>query len=1215
MVEGTASFSECTSADSLVFEWSEVTDTEVPFQSLGRTLFVPASSLQAGTELVFQLVGYPSSNPLNRGTAKVTLEVPLPDLVLSIAGGASRTVSAVSELVLDASASHDPAGVETTDDFTWEWTCAPDYDVTAVVCRDSTGAVIPLAGQPTLTFDANTLAAGAYLFRLILSSSTRRVETVQTVEIKEAAIPDVTVSPAALMVLKTGNVLPTLNPTDRVVLEAAVTSPIAGEVPTLQWSVDGQDIAQDADVDVYPLGAGAESFIIAANTLAVGQEHEVSITATGSEGTASAAFSFIVNAPPGSGTCKVSPASGYALQTKFSFACTGWVDDTQGSLRFSFGYTVGDEAPVVVQTAELTSTLESTLLPEGDVTLWARVLDVHGAMAEMTADVTVEATAVADVVSDVIEESIQKQDVAMALTVVSAGSSSLDASGRRRLAESDDAVAAELLTTLEWAMTNSLLTVNGLAPHVTALSSLSGLVSSLGTAGLARLIDVTSTLVDTHQGASMSVQRAEELVQTLGALSRPSVLSASDTPLADLVADLDSVRSGIAASVLAGQLVGEPAVLLNGEGLDLSLRKVSWATTSSAMPSPGAVSTWQLPSSLQSSLDLDGTDSLHVVSWRDAASAPAGADDFIVKSDVVGLELSTDAGVLAVSDLANPIQFTVMLHDAVSDAVSCRWWDGATETWSASGVTVAAYDQVGQSVTCETTHLSAFIVVDAAAEESSSSEQSSVGVSSSSSSSLPPPQREIRLVDDYLVDCELWADCNENGVADIDELTCTTDTNGACSLLLESVEGCPLRFLVESQPAVCRDAGSGLKPKMDLVAGGSGEVVSFLSTFRSAWVAAQLGRTEADANAWMEQAFPSLVDCNIDTCEPVAAATVSGASASDRSPLVALSQLHNTALLLTTYLEEEGSVEAGDLVVGLMADAVATRVADQGTYSLASSTDMIETVSACVQAAGSPASISVQMALANTMAELNNRASEAVLSNTGNTLRSRLAIVNYVSQELVARETEDLAEGDLSVNQFAERTNGDALDDLEVLAGQRITHTYSSSSSDSDSVADEGLGGGAIMMIIVVAVVCVGGLYYGVQRVRANASPPMHIKSHVAHDVEASEDEEDPPVLRSLAEEAGVEMVPSRKKTKKKEKKAKVKKQKYLAADEDDEEEEEDGERIIIEEVEEVEEYVEIEVETESGSDGDSTDEDEDEPSTPLVSAHLRGMGNASPQV
>ena len=37
-----------------------------------------------------------------------------------------------------------------------------------------------------------------------------------------------------------------------------------------------------------------------------------------------AAYQFRVNAPPSSGNCTVTPKSGQALKTAFSFLCTGW---------------------------------------------------------------------------------------------------------------------------------------------------------------------------------------------------------------------------------------------------------------------------------------------------------------------------------------------------------------------------------------------------------------------------------------------------------------------------------------------------------------------------------------------------------------------------------------------------------------------------------------------------------------------------------------------------------------------------------------------------------------------------------------------------------------------------------------------------------------------------------------------------------------------------
>ena len=80
------------------------------------------------------------------------------------------------------------------------------------------------------------------------------------------------------------------------------------------------------------------------------------------------ALTVLVNAPPTSGFLTVEPTTGVVLQTAFSFACSGWVDDaTDLPLLYSFFFEIygadGTEYQLVAKTP--TTSYSGALLPQG----------------------------------------------------------------------------------------------------------------------------------------------------------------------------------------------------------------------------------------------------------------------------------------------------------------------------------------------------------------------------------------------------------------------------------------------------------------------------------------------------------------------------------------------------------------------------------------------------------------------------------------------------------------------------------------------------------------------------------------------------------------------------------------------------------------------------------------------------------------------------------
>ena len=104
-------------------------------------------------------------------------------------------------------------------------------------------------------------------------------------------------------------------------------------------------------------------------------------------------YQVTTNSPPVKGTCDVSPTSGIALTTEFTFTCTDW-QDPDLPLQYKFIYfTNNDLLSVVYQGVQ---TRKQTNLPAGyeannfTIDFRVRVTDMLGAFTEVKIPVQVQ---------------------------------------------------------------------------------------------------------------------------------------------------------------------------------------------------------------------------------------------------------------------------------------------------------------------------------------------------------------------------------------------------------------------------------------------------------------------------------------------------------------------------------------------------------------------------------------------------------------------------------------------------------------------------------------------------------------------------------------------------------------------------------------------------------------------------------------------------------
>ncbi|CAH1259011.1 LTBP4 [Branchiostoma lanceolatum] len=152
-----------------------------------------------------------------------------------------------------------------------------------------------------------------------------------------------------------------VNPSRPLRLLANCTNCPRGIRPSYSWYLyrdDGWHSRNGSlltEVDLPPLtttGIHAVSLSVKEGSLQAEEKYRVWLhgNVTG-EGHGWAELVLRTNSPPENGTCRITPASGYAYQTRFTIECTGWVDDntgTNGSLSYFFFANVGDDSTLLM---------------------------------------------------------------------------------------------------------------------------------------------------------------------------------------------------------------------------------------------------------------------------------------------------------------------------------------------------------------------------------------------------------------------------------------------------------------------------------------------------------------------------------------------------------------------------------------------------------------------------------------------------------------------------------------------------------------------------------------------------------------------------------------------------------------------------------------------------------------------------------------------------
>jgi hypothetical protein len=181
------------------------------------------------------------------------------------------------------------------------------------------------------------------------------------------------------------------------------------------------------------------------------------------------------------------------------------------------------------------------------------------------------------------------------------------------------------------------------------------------------------------------------------------------------------------------------------------------------------------------------------------------------------------------------------------------------------------------------------------------------------------------VIDDYLVGCTIFGDCNQDGQLSESEPSCVTANNGACTL----AGICPTVFTASNHSG-CIDRGTELAPTVAYR--GQGTSVSVFSSLKMALL--DQGQSEQQADTSLVFALPALSSCSPDTCDPIKAFLAGDRGPSVTAPLVLLNQF-NSLVIVAGALAGKGVSSAA--VVSALASSLS---AANGALNLTSAYDV-----------------------------------------------------------------------------------------------------------------------------------------------------------------------------------------------------------------------------------------------------------------------------------
>jgi hypothetical protein len=461
-------------------------------------LFIPANILSyhasADHQYVFTLRATMTANPSLYTEQHFVVEVLLNALQPRIAGGDVRSIKSISAFTVDASGSYDiDASSFSSSVYQWSWTCAQaaSFSSSSSGCYDINGSPLVLPSTNILSFEAGSLIPNEYVFTVSWwHPSTNRMGTAaQKVRVVEFDTPaDISVDTASLVI----------NSFDRVGIQTTANGPTNF---TLSWST------ATSSSNALSYNASSNNLFLnnerAMNFFEPGATYKVTAVTTDVDGlTTSSSLAFYVNRPPICSQLSVSPSSGMALDTHFSFLvasadCYDPDADPRDVITFQYFRVDSAGRHILLTPSTSSNLLEHITLPAGgSVVVGVRISDRFGAYSELTTTVSVASASIAPNVASFIStyDSISQAAVARGdapMTLNAINNIIVTASA------ASPALSAADMSTLKDHVLSDLFAQASASPDALILQSLSLIfadVDSISTAAVVSTLDYINSI-------------------------------------------------------------------------------------------------------------------------------------------------------------------------------------------------------------------------------------------------------------------------------------------------------------------------------------------------------------------------------------------------------------------------------------------------------------------------------------------------------------------------------------------------------------------------------------------------------------------------------------------------------------------------------------------------------------------------------------------------
>eukprot|EP01032_Pedospumella_encystans_P009041 gene9041-10677_t len=396
-----ASSADTTSISALTLEWSVLQNNVQVSRLVSSSVdplkfFLGAYLLTVGEQYQIRLTATHRRTLLSSQSTVTVLITPT-NLVATIAGGASRTISATKPFTLDAARSYDsnlsPTARYNDIMLRFQWTCQiAGVSNSSIPCPFRFDSSIRSSASISITPVGQLSVDSSYIMSLSLTKDSRLSQT------------SILLVPQVSDACSVGLVSPytsAINVNQKVKFTATVRASV---LSTLMWSFNDNSQLNMSAIALGPTtshlvppnvnipSAFAANIAIRPNAFVAGASYTLSLSClqvvSGRRiAVASSSVTIVMNAPPTAGTLEVSPAHGVAIRDLFTFSALNWVD-SELPLTYQFGFAAPTSETILTLRSQSVISYGQSILPAGQLNAGRNLTVVVTVFDALAANVT-----------------------------------------------------------------------------------------------------------------------------------------------------------------------------------------------------------------------------------------------------------------------------------------------------------------------------------------------------------------------------------------------------------------------------------------------------------------------------------------------------------------------------------------------------------------------------------------------------------------------------------------------------------------------------------------------------------------------------------------------------------------------------------------------------------------------------------------------------------